>query len=116
MNTVVEKLKAKGCDIEGVMERFLNDEEFYVSLLDEAINDPAFKKLGLALSHNDAKSAFEYAHTLKGVLGNMGLTSLYDLDCKMVEQLRIGLLDGVIDYYVQLISERETYTELIKKL
>ncbi len=115
MNIIVEKLKNKGCDIEGVMERFLNDENFYVSLLDEAINDPAFKELGLALSQNDAQRAFECAHMLKGVLGNMGLTSLYELDCKMVEPLRNGVLDGVIDYYVQLIAERETYMELIKK-
>ena len=34
------------------------------------------------------KEAFEAAHSLKGVLGNLSLTPLYDKVCKMTELLR----------------------------
>ena len=44
-------------------------------------------------------SAFEAAHTLKGVTGNMGLTPLYDAVCTIVEPLRTG-------------EDREDYTKM----
>ena len=40
-------------------------------------------------------SAFEAAHTLKGVTGNMGLTPLYDAVCTIVEPLRTGRTGGL---------------------
>lgn len=36
----------------------------------------------------DYTAAFEAAHTLKGVVGNMGLTPLYQAVCEIVEPLR----------------------------
>ena len=44
-------------------------------------------------------SAFEAAHTLKGVTGNMGLTPLYDAVCTIVEPLRTR-------------EDREDYTKM----
>lgn len=113
MNKIVQELEKKGCDIKGTMDRMLNDEEFYVSLLSEAINDAGFSELGAALSRGDVEGAFEYAYKLKGVLGNMGFTSLYLMTCKMVESLRKGVIEGVGDIYTGFIIERETYVELI---
>ena len=46
------------------------------------------------LSLHDAlpilRAAFEAAHTLKGVAGNLGLKPLYDAVCHIVEPLRRG--------------------------
>ena len=36
------------------------------------------------------KEAFEAAHSLKGVLGNLSLTPLYDKVCEITELLRAG--------------------------
>ena len=46
--------------------------------------------LGGALASGDTAKAFEAAHTLKGVTGNMGLTPLYAALCTLVEPLRTG--------------------------
>ena len=50
--------------------------------------DENMQKLGAALANRDYTAAFEAAHTLKGVVGNMGLTPLYEAVCVIVEPLR----------------------------
>ncbi len=113
MNSIMQKLESNGCDMKGVMNRMLDDETFYVSLLSEAINDDGFKQLGMALSQGDVTGAFECAYRLKGMLANMGFTSLYKMASGMEARLRKGNLNGVIDIYTQFIAERENYVELI---
>lgn len=88
-------LRAQGCDVDGAMERFLNDSALYVSLLAVVPGEDAFARLAEAGALHDAKSAFEAAHTLKGVAGNMGLTPMYKTCCAVVEPLRAGKWDGV---------------------
>ncbi len=39
------KLKNLGCDIDGAMNRFLGDKEFYFECFDELMKDPGFEEL-----------------------------------------------------------------------
>lgn len=107
MNTVIKDLELWGCDIQGALERFIGDEELYVSCLHSVINDPAYDKLGDALDAGNAKEAFEYAHTLKGVLANMGLTPIYDIDVLLVEPLRAGKCERLMPIYQELLQANE---------
>ncbi len=97
------------------MERFLNDEEMYVSFLPQVVDEPAFVRLGLALQRDDAKAAFEEAHMLKGVLGNMGLTPMYEVTCKIVEPVRRGETQGVEYDYEKLLLLKDELASLIAK-
>ena len=42
------------------------------------------------MESGDRKEAFEAAHSLKGVLGNLSLTPLYEPTSEMTELLRAG--------------------------
>lgn len=86
--TMQEILEAYGVDYQTTMDRFMGNEKLYLRLLDMLFADTNLEKLGTALEAGDLPSAFEAAHTLKGVVGNMGLTPLYQAVCAIVEPLR----------------------------
>lgn len=70
------------------MERFIGDEDLYLSCLRKYLKDDAFGRLGESIGKKDYEMAFQYAHSLKGVSGNLGLNSIYEPICSMVENLR----------------------------
>ncbi len=117
MSALLEELRAMGCDIDGAMARFLNNEDFYVRCLKKMLKDPSFAALGEALKQSDAENAFHQAHTLKGVVANMGITPLYDLTVEIVEPLRHGDCNpGLWSVYEKLLANKEEYQELIDRL
>lgn len=80
--------EAYGADYQTTMNRFMGNETLYLKLLDMLFRDTNLQRLGTALDANDLSDAFAAAHTLKGVVGNMGLTPLYNAVCAIVEPLR----------------------------
>ena len=75
-------------DIEGGLYRTGNDYSFYIRHLRRFLNDTNMEMLCDALNRGDMKQSFFFAHTLKGVTGNLGLTPLYQEVCAIVEPLR----------------------------
>lgn len=114
MKELFVKLKEAECDVEGALARFLDDEELYEQFYGELLNDDAFGKLGLALEERRISDAFEYAHTLKGIIGNMGLTPLFETVCEIVEPLRVGSIEGVLVKYYELLKQREYFSQFIQ--
>ena len=88
MGDFQKEFEAYGADFQVTMERFVGNETIYLKLLDMLFADTNLQQLGDALRAGDMESAFQAAHTLKGVVGNMGLTPLYNAVCVMVEPLR----------------------------
>lgn len=113
MNEKIEALRNWNCDIDGAMERFLNDEEMYLSFLPTVANEPAFDALGKAIEANDVKDAFEQSHLLKGVVANMGLTPILDVIVKIVEPARAGTLDGAEGNYQELVKQLNQFKAII---
>lgn len=92
-----------GADYTTTLSRFMGNEATYLKFLRMFFEDPSLRKLGAALETGDLSAAFDAAHTLKGVAGNMGLTPLYDAVCKIVEPLRAG-------------EKRDDYTALYQNI
>ena len=83
-----EIFEVYGADYNSTMARFLGKEAMYLKFLDMLFKDDNLEKLGTALEQQDYEAAFAAAHTLKGVVGNMGLTPLFNAVCAIVESLR----------------------------
>lgn len=115
MSKIIDELVKMGMNKSETMERFLDDEEFYISCLPEVINDPRFELLGKSLQEKNIKESFEHAHTLKGVISNMGLASLYSIIVEIVEPLRKENIDGLYEIYEKLMVEREKYAKLMNE-
>ena len=113
MNQLFLKLKEAECDVEGALARFLDDEDLYVQFYGELLKDEAFNNLGVAIEEGRLYEAFEFAHTLKGIIGNMGLTPMFNVVCDIVEPLRINTDDGVKENYEKLLALREQFSGFI---
>ncbi len=114
MSKKLEKLRNWGCDVDGALERMLDDEECLESCIDLVIEDENFKLLGDAILNNECKPAFEYAHALKGVLANVGLTPMYDVIFGIVEKLRADDMKGLDQEYALLLDKKAELVELMK--
>ncbi|MEF9971731.1 MAG: Hpt domain-containing protein [Oscillospiraceae bacterium] len=112
MDKIIEKLKEYGADVDGAMRRFLDDEELYKSCFVIFLEDKAFLKLEEALAVEDYEKAFECAHTLKGVAGNMGLNPIYKVICDMVEALRSKEYSGLQSFNRELLRQLELLKQL----
>ena len=108
----LDKLNQFGANTKEGLDRCMNNEAFYLRLVDKAINDDSFIKLKDELENKNYDEAFKIAHSLKGVLGNLSLTPLYDLAVEITENLRKV---AEIDYFElinKLLNKRE---ELLNK-
>ena len=83
-----EIFEVYGADYNSTMARLMGKEAMYLKFLDMLFKDDNLEKLGTALEQQDYEAAFAAAHTLKGVVGNMGLTPLFNAVCAIVESLR----------------------------
>ena len=92
----IDSLAAFGADVKNGLGRCMNNESFYLKLVNMELNDPNFAKLRQALDCGDAKTAFEAAHALKGSLGNLSLTPIYEPVNELTELVRtaVGIPDG----------------------
>ena len=113
MSGLKECLEVYGADYTATMERFMGNEALYLKIFDLFFQDENLQKLSKALERADFTAAFEAAHTLKGVVGNMGLTPLYEAVCALVEPLRLKERQ---DEYPVLYQEIEKQYETVKKL
>lgn len=84
----IEKLQRFGADTGDGLSRCLDDEAFYLSLVEMAIADDHLSDLERALDADDLQQAFEYAHAMKGVYANIALTPLYTPISQLTELLR----------------------------
>ena len=84
----LESLKACGANTEEGLARCLNNEAFYLRMVNLALADRNFDELKRAMDAGDAHAAFEAAHALKGSIGNVALTPIYRPVSALTELLR----------------------------
>ncbi len=84
----IETLQQFGADTEDGLKRCMNLEDFYLELVQTALDDTPVTELEKAISAQDLDSAFETAHAFKGVCGNLALTPLYIPVSEITELLR----------------------------
>ena len=84
----IEALKAYGANTAEGLGRCFNKEDFYLKLVKMELADPNFDRLKAAIAAQDANAAFEAAHALKGAVGNLALTPIYEPVCALTEKLR----------------------------
>lgn len=95
MNCILGSLKEWGCGVDVALERFVQDEELYISCLEKFVDDASFNQLKVSLADKNYEEAFNQAHTLKGVAANLGLDPMFVCISEMVEDLRAKKYDDL---------------------
>ena len=108
----IEKLNEFGADTAEGLERCYGNEALYLKLVNMILNETNFDKLEQALANNDLDTAFEAAHALKGVLGNLSLTPMYKISIEMTELLRSRTLTNYAPLLQSLLSMRDQLREM----
>ena len=106
----VDALKQWGANTEEGLQRCMNNEALYLKLMNMFLENNSFNELKEALSNGDLDKAFQAAHALKGVLGNLSLTPLFDIDFEITELLRNRTK---MDYSELLQKYENKYSELL---
>lgn len=103
----IEALRSFGANVEEGMQRCMNNEGFYLRLVPMAVKDEGFEKLRTALGNGDLRAAFEAAHALKGVLGNLSLSPLYEKVSGITELLRAGTETDYAPLLAEILALRD---------
>ena len=108
----IDELKRFGADTEEGSARCLGNDEFYLSLVRTVPGEQSFEKLSEAIKINDLDTAFELAHGLKGVLGNLSLTPIYQPVSEMTELLRIRKETDYGKLMAEILKQRQLLKEI----
>ena len=108
----VDALREYGANTEEGLERCMNNEAFYLRFVNMALEDKGFDALKTAIEAGDMKASFEAAHALKGLLGNLSLTPIYDLVAELTELLRAGADADYEDYLRRVLEQRDMIAAL----
>lgn len=84
----LDEMRAWGANVDEALVRCLNNESFYLMLVDKAVRDANFDRLKEAVAAKDLEKGFEYAHALKGTMANLALTPILKPVQEITELLR----------------------------
>lgn len=109
----LDELAAFGANVEEGLARCMGNEAIYLRLVGMMKDEAAFDTLGEALEENDLEKAFGAAHALKGVLGNLSLTPIYEPVQEITELLRARTEMDYGPLYGEITRQRDALNALL---
>ena len=110
----IEALKSLGVDTDKGLAMCMGNEALYLKLVNSVPTEKRFEDLAKAIDEGNLDAAFDAAHALKGVLGNLSLTPLYDKASEITELLRAREEADYKGLMSELIKERDTLADYCK--
>ena len=108
----IDKLREWGANVDEALVRCLNNETFYLMLINKAVLDPGFEKLKEACEAGDLDQAFDAAHSLKGVTANLALTPILQPVAEITELLRARTEMDYRPLVEKILSEKDKLMSL----
>lgn len=113
MKDIIQELTDWGCDTASALERFDQDRDLYVECLKIFASDENFAALKEALEAKNTDSAFNAAHALKGVAGNLSLGILYQDICTVSDALKAGDMESALLGYPEVEKTKRQYDDIV---
>ena len=108
----VDALKNFGANVDEGLGRCMGNEALYLKLVATIPGEKNFGKLSESIQNNDLDGAFEAAHALKGVLGNLSLTNMYDKVADITELLRARTEMDYSEKVAEIMNARDELAKL----
>lgn len=108
----IQGLRDYGANVDEGLRRCLNNEDFYLRLVGIAVADEGFDRLAQQVKDGRLDEAFDTAHALKGVLGNLFLTPMYDPMAEITELLRAKKDVDYTDLITKILEQRDRLAAL----
>lgn len=107
----VETLKNFGANVEEGLARCMNNEEFYIMLVNKVLSDNKLDQLEQQINEKNLDAAFEIAHALKGMYANLSLDPITKPVTEITELLRAR---SDVDYSVLIAEAKTRFSELCR--
>ena len=107
----IDDMKRFGANTEEGLKRCMGNEAFYIRLVKMMPKDQNFAILYDSIEKGDLDNAFEAAHALKGALGNLSISSLFEPVQQITELLRSRTK---MDYAPLVAEIRKKHEELTR--
>lgn len=108
----ISELNKIGINTDEGIARCMGSESLYIKLVNMVPDEKNFDKLKAAADAGDMSAAFEAAHALKGVLGNLSLTQMYEKSSEITELLRAKTEIDYTPLINRLLSMRDELAAL----
>ncbi len=104
-------------DMDHAREITDGDTEFLKELVEIFNTDfpERLDRISLAIKEKDFNALDESAHSLKGASANLGLTSVYELSCKLEKMGKAKNIEGANKTFKQLEDELERFKNFVSK-
>jgi len=83
-----EILRSGGIDVTDALNRFSGSNELLEKYLNRFIEEKSYTELVIAMERADYAAAENAVHSLKGVTGSLGMTSLFQSSCALLAASR----------------------------
>lgn len=113
--TVFEKIEALGANVKEGENRFGGDRDFYLELLKMVPSNVESMPVLSMLEAGDYDTALSNAHTLKGIMGNLSLTPLYEAYSDIVNHLRHDERTEAMDIIKEILPIQEEILEILSE-
>lgn len=113
--TKKEQLEALGINVDSALTRFMGLETLLIKSLTLFASDTTIETLKTAMQNNDAQSAYNAVHTIKGICGNLSMDALFLQAAKLCELLSAQDTETAKAKVPEFIQNYEAMLEGIKK-
>ena len=114
MEQFLLRIQEQGADTDSAMERFLGDKALYFECLSQFITDPSFLALKQAIEERNYDRIFNYAHTLKGVAGNLSLIPIFEAAGNMLNSLKEQNYNDIHEQYEKIVALKCAFSNLLE--
>ena len=110
----IDALKEYGANVDEGLSRCMGNEALYLKLVGTISSEDKFETLKESIESKDLDGAFESAHALKGAVGNLSLTPLYDPLVQITELLRSREDTDYSELITEIINKKTELDNLCK--
>lgn len=97
-----EELEAAGIRVNETLKRFMGNEQLMERFMKRFADDRTMDSLEAHIEAGNWEEAFKNVHTLKGVVGNLGMEELYQCASVLTEKLRAQDIGCVPEQFTEL--------------
>lgn len=99
-------------DLDAALARIRGNRKLYRRMLGLFTQSTEFAALEESLSAGDLNKAGEYAHSIKGMTGNLTLTKVFEASTLLMNELRQGILnDETVAAYRDALAKTRVYVD-----
>ncbi len=113
--SLIEELKSLGTDTDDALVRFMDNSALYERMLKKLPKVIEEAPVMQYVESGDLDTALANAHTLKGVVGNLSITPLYNNYTEIVKLFREEKSEKAKELLIDTVKIQQEILDCIKK-